>query len=146
MTFQIGMVGEDGVLLASDRAYTRLGSGTRTALSSQKLIITPAENIAYCCAGDDFTQMVADDICRLPKPPSVRATREFLLLSLPGPYMRATETWKTGGSILLAYGIGGPLGACPRNHFMSHMLCAYKTPTTSNCGYDMPILNTRTRS
>jgi hypothetical protein len=38
------------------------------------------------------------------------------------------------------------LGACPRNHFMSHMLCAYKTPTTSNCGYDMPILNTRTRS
>jgi hypothetical protein len=40
----------------------------------------------------------------------------------------------------------GALGACPRNHFMSHMLCAYKTPTTSNCGYDMPILNTRTRS
>lgn len=99
VTFQIGLVGEDGVLLASDRANNRLGSQPRTIFSSDKFTITG--NVAYCCAGDDFTQMVADHVFRLPRPAEL-STKDFLYRSFSASLSKAESIWKGGGSVLMA--------------------------------------------
>lgn len=109
VTFQIGMVGSDGVLLASDRAHTRPDS-VRTTFSAEKLTIISSESSAYCycCAGDDYTQMIADRICRLEKPEHTSAKEFFLLkASLAFEKLRASfDAYSTGpsGSIFLACG------------------------------------------
>src|ERR1700691_3475998 len=51
VTFQVGMVGSDGVVLGSDRLHAQL-LGTRSAFLANKIVI--AEDCAYCCAGDDL--------------------------------------------------------------------------------------------
>jgi len=60
VTFQIGMVGNDGVLLASDRLYTQIGPGaSRRTWHSDKIFIRDDKNIAYCSAGDDVAARAA---------------------------------------------------------------------------------------
>lgn len=62
MTFQIGIVGTDGVLLASDECYIDpgLGQGARTRYRGQKIFIRGDGQIAYCAAGDDWAAMSAE--------------------------------------------------------------------------------------
>lgn len=122
VTFQIGMVGEDGVLLASDRGHVRLGEG-RTTFSSQKLTITGDGNIAYCCAGDDFTQLVAEEIVKVPRSQISRTTRDHLLLAVSEAHRRAIGQWKTGGSILAAYRRGDDVVDLFRIVIYSKELC-----------------------
>lgn len=52
VTFQIGIVGSDGVLLASDRLVTRLVPCRMTS-RMEKIIVREDIGLAYCCSGDD---------------------------------------------------------------------------------------------
>ena len=65
MTFQIGMVGSDGVLLASDlkRVHEGLiGAITRFSSEQPKIHIFHS-GLAYCCAGDEFAEVAARKFC-----------------------------------------------------------------------------------
>lgn len=66
MTFQIGMVGRDGVLLASDmkRTYVPNVRGCYRSSSEQpKIIVPPGGHVAYCCSGDELTEAAARLFC-----------------------------------------------------------------------------------
>jgi hypothetical protein len=52
VTFQIGMVGSDGVLLASDRLVTRFIPHRATS-EIVKIVVREDLGLAYCCSGDD---------------------------------------------------------------------------------------------
>ena len=54
MTFQVGIVGSDGVLLASDFKHS---DGMRNTSTSSKLAIR--KGIAYCAAGDNAAAILA---------------------------------------------------------------------------------------
>jgi hypothetical protein len=66
MTFQIGMVGDDGVLLTSDTRATHIHfadiDGTtrmvRTVSDSPKVSIDAPNRVAYCWAGDDLGRIL----------------------------------------------------------------------------------------
>ncbi len=55
MTFQIGMVSPEGVLLASDRKITNL-MGYRFGRQTPKIEVYETENIAHCSSGDGFCE------------------------------------------------------------------------------------------
>jgi hypothetical protein len=55
MTFQVGLVGSDGVLLASDRRYTRQDT-CRSAFQADKIVFS--KGLAYCTAGDEIAEAV----------------------------------------------------------------------------------------
>lgn len=60
VTFQVGIVGSDGVLLASDRLHTESGyPRIHKGFESEKIEIIEEKKLAYCCAGDDLTVMSA---------------------------------------------------------------------------------------
>jgi hypothetical protein len=61
MTFQMGMVTTEGVLLASDRQLTNL-SGTRFGRLIPKIEFYEDENFAHCSAGDNFCEIFTDVI------------------------------------------------------------------------------------
>lgn len=61
MTFQMGMVTTEGVLLASDRQLTSL-SGTRFGRLIPKIEFYENENFAHCSAGDNFCEIFTDVI------------------------------------------------------------------------------------
>ena len=71
LTFQVGIVGTDGVLLASDRGYTNYhDGGFRTTSRSSKVLYTTGD-FACCasgdqCASDAATLCQADCFCPLP--------------------------------------------------------------------------------
>jgi hypothetical protein len=58
MTFQIGMVASDGIILASD---TRAGRWDKFKTTSEvrKLVCCPELGVAYCCAGSDVAILAA---------------------------------------------------------------------------------------
>ena len=53
MTFQVGMICPEGVVLASDRKHTN-PIGFRHGRLSPKIDFHESENLAYCSAGDEF--------------------------------------------------------------------------------------------
>jgi hypothetical protein len=107
VTFQIGMVGEDGMLLASDQASTRQGELPSTTTSCAKLCTNSDGTIAYCCAGDDFTQGAADDAFRIPRcRPTETSNREFLQQTVWSALPQGSNAWHSGGRILIAYDAG----------------------------------------
>src|SRR5580698_773185 len=57
MTFQVGLVGSDGVLLASDRRHTRQDT-CRSSFQSDKIFLSSRQRLAYCAAGDDIAEAV----------------------------------------------------------------------------------------
>src|SRR5205809_8004096 len=61
VTFQIGIVGSDGILLASDRATTRI-NGYRGSPFMATKITTVGDFLAYCCAGDDTAITLSNEI------------------------------------------------------------------------------------
>jgi hypothetical protein len=65
MTFQIGMVTDEGVLLASDRKVNNL-AGFRHGLLIPKITVHQKQDFAHCSAGDDFcntfTRVVREEI------------------------------------------------------------------------------------
>ena len=71
VTFQIGMVGSDGVLLASDRLHTQF-SPYRNRFLSDKISVHEDIGLAYCCTGDDLTTIVMQHVLG-----SVRADRKW---------------------------------------------------------------------
>ena len=72
MTFQIGMVGSDGILLASDTLCTNIHAsnavaldGTRTSFDAPKIQIEKAKGIAYCWSGDELGRILVNQISDL---------------------------------------------------------------------------------
>ncbi len=60
MTFQVGIVATDGILLASDRCLTRyLESGSRATSQQQKIFFNRNTDVAYCSCGDDWASLAA---------------------------------------------------------------------------------------
>jgi hypothetical protein len=56
VTYQVGLCGYDGVVLASDRRvieWNRQTVGTRNLLLSDKIVYSQDEGWAYCCAGGE---------------------------------------------------------------------------------------------
>jgi hypothetical protein len=64
LTFQVGMVGSDGILLASDLKRTHVGMLRgiyRTSSNQQKIHIEG--HVAYCSSGDDLAEVAAQTFC-----------------------------------------------------------------------------------
>ena len=55
VTFQVGMVGSDGVVLASDRCYTRHDSA-RSSYEGDKIFVAENKPLALCAAGEDISE------------------------------------------------------------------------------------------
>jgi hypothetical protein len=53
MTFQLGIVTDDGVMLASDRLITNL-SGVRHSFQAPKITVHKDQGFAHCSSGDEF--------------------------------------------------------------------------------------------
>ncbi len=53
MTMQIGMVGSDGIIIASDMQAVRTGIA-RTTYKTNKIFCSQESGFAYCCAGSDL--------------------------------------------------------------------------------------------
>lgn len=62
MTMQVGMVGTDGVILASDTLWVGGGGGARHTYHSSKIVVEPERGIAVGCARSDISRIVADQI------------------------------------------------------------------------------------
>jgi len=58
VTFQVGMVASDGVILASDTRITYTQSA-RTKSTTEKIICEKEPQIAYCWSGDEMLGNVA---------------------------------------------------------------------------------------
>ena len=59
MTFQIGLVGKDGVLLASDTLHTQVAP-TRSTFNSPKISHDTRTQITHCWSGDELGQLFSD--------------------------------------------------------------------------------------
>jgi hypothetical protein len=59
VTFQVAMVGSDGILLASDEKVTKLSpdSKARSSFASEKIIVE--SDLCYCCTGNNLTMEIA---------------------------------------------------------------------------------------
>jgi len=60
MTFQVGFVGNDGVLLASDRRIVMMGRVRASSLADK--IFIEGNDLAYCCAGGDLASVMRQPI------------------------------------------------------------------------------------
>ena len=56
MTFQVGLVGGDGIVLASDLQHIAINPypNTRQTWQAPKITIVEGRNMAYCCAGGEW--------------------------------------------------------------------------------------------
>ncbi len=64
LTFQIGMVGSDGVLLATDLKRTHVDARRGVyRSSSQQPKLHIEKDVAYCCSGDELTEVAARMFC-----------------------------------------------------------------------------------
>jgi hypothetical protein len=66
MTFQIGMLARDGIILASDMKATKeplRRNGTRRSSLVEKIELFP--DFCYCCSGDNLTEEIARDIASI---------------------------------------------------------------------------------
>src|SRR5690348_15667236 len=72
MTLQVGLVGLDGTVLASDRLLQQWESGVNAGESGYSLTMTSkfvAGNGLLCCySGDSIAQLTAQNICAIDKP------------------------------------------------------------------------------
>jgi 20S proteasome alpha/beta subunit len=86
MTFQVGMVGTDGVLLASDTRMLRQ-EGCRTSSEIRKICQLEHPAMACCAAGDDHTMHIRDQFLSLRRKDRSTPTNELLAQG-------ANERWK----------------------------------------------------
>lgn len=63
LTFLVGMVGSDGVLLASDRKHVRVAE-VRTGFNSEKIFISKDRQLAYCSSGDEFSNEIGQSFLK----------------------------------------------------------------------------------
>jgi hypothetical protein len=106
VTFQVGMVGSDGVVLGSDRLNIQL-LGTRSAFLADKIVI--AEEWAYCCAGDDLSVLAAQRCIERIKENAGLKMRDHLMHSAQMAIIEESRTREArqgrqlyGGTVLLA--------------------------------------------
>src|SRR5579863_4399601 len=52
VTFQIGALGDEGIILGSDRRAADESHGTRTTFDTPKIVVIDDLRLAYCYAGD----------------------------------------------------------------------------------------------
>src|SRR5213080_1086686 len=64
LTFLVGIIGSDGVLLASDRKHTRQ-SDVRTGFKAPKVFISGDKQLAYCCSGDEFANEIGRSLLEI---------------------------------------------------------------------------------
>jgi 20S proteasome alpha/beta subunit len=95
MTFQVGIVAVDGVVLASDSRYSDGHGQTWTA---SKLKIHEPAAIVYCCAGDNSSSIAADHF-RESYNPSVDIEQ---VLNSAYQYVRNTGLQQYYGALLVA--------------------------------------------
>ncbi len=65
VTFQVGLLAKDGVVLASDQLVTKISPApqkVRTTSLSDKIEVLADYGLCYCCTGDNFTVEVAKHI------------------------------------------------------------------------------------
>jgi 20S proteasome alpha/beta subunit len=106
MTFQVGMVGKDGILLASDKLLTA-NLAVRSSFISSKIVITKAGQLAYCCAGDDLTILAAQFFSKVEDKPYLSFKDKLELcaqkaFSVESSTRHEREMPLRGGCILIA--------------------------------------------
>jgi hypothetical protein len=102
MTFQIGMVGSDGVLLASDTLCTvdpPLSGSIRHTYNTPKIELDEHNGIAYCWSGDQLgrltTQIVSETLGEVPHHLNFK---QFLYTSAQAAIIKASAL-KTDGDV-----------------------------------------------
>lgn len=111
MTFEVGIVGTDGIVLASDKKYTSLGLETKESFMCGKIEIDPELGLAYCCAGDDLCVTVVENVLSgLRQPIHNRLTKELLIIAAQTAITKEPEGRSkrqgrelTGGQALFAF-------------------------------------------
>ena len=128
MTFQVGMVGTNGILLASDKLAVQFGipgQSYRDPFQTDKIVAVGHQEIAYCCAGDRLSTIVGKAITEdgAVREKAGRVPLDRLMSDLQMDFGRAVEViaceavsqskldfadkepWDRpkGGSLLLAY-------------------------------------------
>jgi len=104
VTFQIGMIASDGILLASDRlAIKEVGLNIpKEPFETEKIFVHADKHLAYCCAGDELASGVGRIIAD-----TVRVTDQDvrpMLLQCVKQGMETSPTCWFGGSVLLVCG------------------------------------------
>jgi len=112
VTFQVGMLASDGVLLASDMLTIEKVVNKPAALSQrEKIVLRRDKGIAYCCAGDELASAVGKEIAERIDSSSYSDLAGFLSNSVEEIVARDApvgySSW-FGGSVLLVCG-SGPL-------------------------------------
>ena len=83
VTFQIGAVGSDGVILASDRSIQKRAGLYRTSAETEKITLCDDVPLAFCCNGDDLAQfagnLIAEKIRSAPNRPNSAVELQDLL-------------------------------------------------------------------
>jgi 20S proteasome alpha/beta subunit len=59
VTFQLGLIARDGIVLASDTLYVQNIDGQRSTYHSEKIGLGADALVAYCCAGDELAVRAA---------------------------------------------------------------------------------------
>jgi hypothetical protein len=109
MTFQVGMVGTDGVLLASDLLYTGYAGDFRQSGSGSK-IIYDGKQIAYCASGGSRPLAVASHYAKYfceGDGEQAFMTRQRLIDARNSVEKEFTPSAASDGELLLAQAIEG---------------------------------------
>lgn len=106
MTFQVGIVGADGVLLASDLRYVRGGPDvSRRTYSSEKIVVREDKNLAYCSAGDNAAARVAEHHAdTFTVGGNIKKNLEDSRASVMREYQEQTGSRNWHGSIMVVHG------------------------------------------
>jgi hypothetical protein len=88
VTFQVGFVGNDGVLLGSDKRVMMMGQ-VRSSSLAEKIHIE-ADDLAYCCTGGDLASLMREPIIAAIRTP----TGDFRSDLLQNCQMTILETLK----------------------------------------------------
>ena len=137
MTFQLGMVGTDGILIASDRLSTQsgiLGQTYAGAFHTDKIMVIESKKLAYCCAGDQLSIIAGQRIVDRIEEPSWEGIRQALVVCAAEVAAEERkrsadkQSWEKlrGGSLLLAYCKYTPLELWQLDIPADGMPCAHK--------------------
>ena len=95
LTFQVGLVASDGIILASDTRITEFVGGMRTTSTTQKIIVSDGPRAMYCWSGNPVAGEIATLFLNRLKGardktyPAMGGIRDHLLMSANDTFSRA---------------------------------------------------------
>jgi hypothetical protein len=107
MTFQVALVGSDGVLLASDRRYTRQDT-CRSSFQSDKIFVSPKGDISCCSAGDEIAEEVGVEFLKMLSADGTDVEFRGRLESMARSTIAARRSYARGMLLLVRNGPSGP--------------------------------------